>query len=196
MEQQDYTRLPPDLPEPEDDGAARDLPGRAMPAISLPATDGRHVSLADPGPGRTVLYVYPMIGQPGVPLPEGWDEIPGARGCTPESCGFRDLHAELLAAGAARVLGLSSQSTGRQAEAVSRLQLPFAILSDEELALIRALGLPAFTADGMTLYRRLTMIVAGGVIEHVFYPVFPPDKHAAEVLGWLQANPAASAASR
>jgi peroxiredoxin len=191
MEPQDFTRLPPDLPVPQDDGAARNLPGTAMPALTLRATDGREVLLADPGPGRTVLYVYPMIGQPGVALPDGWDQIPGARGCTPEACGFRDHHAELLAAGAARVFGLSSQSTEQQAEAVGRLHLPFAILSDQSLALAPALGLPTFAADGMTLYKRLTMIVTGGGIEHVFYPVFPPDQHAGEVLSWLRANPPA-----
>src|SRR5215470_14893334 len=166
-----------------------DLPGRAMPALSLPATDGRQVALDALGSGRTVVYIYPMTGRPGVDLPEGWDDIPGARGCTPESCGFRDLHAELLAAGAARVFGLSSQTSDYQREAVERLHLPFAMLSDEHLALAGALGLPTFTVDGMTLYRRLTMIISDGVIEHVFYPIFPPNQHAQEVLDWLHAHP-------
>jgi len=130
-----------------------------------------------------------MTGRPGVDLPEGWDDIPGARGCTPESCAFRNLHAELLAAGAAQVFGLSSQSSEYQREAVDRLHLPFAMLSDEPLALAGALGLPTFTVDGMTLYRRLTMIITDGVIEHVFYPIFPPDQHAQEVLDWLRAHP-------
>ena len=121
-------------------------------------------------------------------LPEGWDDIPGARGCTPESCAFRNLYTDLQAAGAAQVFGLSSQPTDYQAEAVDRLHLPFAMLSDERLALAGALGLPTFGVDGMTLYRRLTMIVAGGVIEHVFYPVFPPDQHAQEVLDWLRGH--------
>ena len=192
MEPQDFTRLPPDLPVPEDDGAASHLPGTAMPELTLPATDGSEVSLAGLGPGRAVLYVYPMIGRPGVALPDGWDQIPGARGCTPEACGFRDHHQELLAAGAARVFGLSSQSTEQQAEAAGRLHLPFAILSDQPLALGAALGLPTFVAGEMSLYKRLTMIVSGGSVEHVFYPVFPPDQHAGEVLGWLQANPAAA----
>jgi peroxiredoxin len=124
-----------------------------------------------------------------VDLPAGWDDIPGARGCTPQSCGFRDLHAELLAAGAAGLFGLSSQDTGYQAEAVARLHLPFALLSDQRLELAGALGLPTFEIAGMTLYRRLTMIVTAGAIEHVFYPVFPPDQHAQEVLGWLRAHP-------
>jgi peroxiredoxin len=160
-----------------------------MPALSLPATDGRQVALDALGSGRTVVYIYPMTGRPGVALPEGWDDIPGARGCTPESCGFRNLDAKLRAAGAAQVFGLSSQPTGYQAEAVDRLHLPFAMLSDERLALADALGLPTFTVDGMRLYRRLTMIITGGIIEHVFYPIFPPDQHAQEVLDWLRANP-------
>ena len=130
-----------------------------------------------------------MTGRPGVDLPEGWDDIPGARGCTPESCGFRDLMADLADAGAGRVFGLSSQSSDYQREAVSRLHLPFSMLSDEGLALAAALGLPTFEAGGMTLYRRLTMIITDGVIEHVFYPIFPPDQHAQEVLGWLRAHP-------
>ena len=188
MDAPDLLRLPGDLPVPADDGAASHLPGRAMPALRLPATDGRRVALDGLGSGRTVIYVYPMTGRPGVDLPPGWDDIPGARGCTPESCGFRDHHAELLAAGAQQVYGLSSQPSDYQAEAVDRLHLPFAMLSDERLALADALGLPTFSVDGMTLYRRLTMIVADGVIEHVFYPVFPPDQHAQEVLDWLRAN--------
>ena len=181
--------LPPGLPVPEDDGAADHLPGRPMPALTLPATDGSQVQLAALGAGRTVIYLYPMTGRPGVDLPAGWDDIPGARGCTPESCGFRDLMADLAGAGAARVFGLSSQSTGYQREAVSRLHLPFSMLSDERLALAGALGLPTFQAGGMTLYRRLTMIITDGVIEHVFHPIFPPDQHAQEVLDWLRAHP-------
>jgi peroxiredoxin len=185
----DYLGLPPDLPVPVDDGAASHLPGRAMPAITLARSDGGEVRLADLGTGRTVLYLYPMTGRPGTPLPTGWNEIPGARGCTPESCGFRDHHAELRAAGAARVFGVSSQSSDYQREAAERLRLPFPLLSDEALAAADALGLPTFTVDGLRLYRRLTMIVTGGVIELVFYPVFPPDRHAAEVLAWLRGHP-------
>ncbi|HEV3291833.1 MAG TPA: peroxiredoxin [Streptosporangiaceae bacterium] len=189
MEAPDLLSLPAGLPVPADDGAADHLPGQPMPALSLPATDGSQVALAALGEGRTVVYLYPMTGRPGVDLPEGWDDIPGARGCTPESCAFRDLMAELRAAGAARVFGLSSQSSDYQREAVSRLHLPFSMLSDEGLALAGALGLPTFQVAGMTLYRRLTMIITGGVIEHVFYPVFPPDRHAQEVLDWLRAQP-------
>ena len=188
MDAPDLLRLPEGLPVPVDDGAASHLPGRAMPALSLPATDGRQVALDALGGGQTVVYIYPMTGRPGVELPPGWDDIPGARGCTPESCGFRNLHTELLAAGAAQVFGLSSQSSEYQREAVDRLHLPFAMLSDEHLALAGTLGLPTFTVDGMTLYRRLTMVITDGAIEHVFYPVFPPDQHAQEVLDWLRAH--------
>jgi peroxiredoxin len=185
----DYTTLPDDLPEPIDDGAADHLSGTPMPALTLPATDGTQVRLDEPRPGRTVLYLYPMTGEPGTPLPDGWNEIPGARGCTPESCGFRDHHAELAQAGAPTVFGLSSQSTEYQADLARRLALPFPILSDESLELARLLTLPTFETAGMRLYRRLTMIIADATIERVFYPVFPPDRHAAEVLGWLVTNP-------
>ena len=185
----DYSTLPDDLPEPTDDGAADHLPGAPMPALTLPATDGAEVRLDEPRPGRTVLYLYPMTGEPGTALPDGWNEIPGARGCTPESSGFRDHHAELTRASAPTVFGLSSQSTEYQTELARRLRLPFPILSDESLALGERLTLPTFETAGMRLYRRLTMIIADATIEHVFYPVFPPDRHAAEVLGWLVANP-------
>jgi peroxiredoxin len=185
----DYTSLPSDLPAPEDDGAADHLVGLAMPQVTLSGTAGSRVALDALGPGRTVLYIYPLTGRPGVDLPDGWDAIPGARGCTPEACGFRDHHAELRDAGAAAVFGLSAQSTGYQAELVERLDLPFEILSDPALELADALRLPTFTADGNRLYKRLTLVVAGGRIEHAFYPIFPPDEHAAEVLGWLREHP-------
>jgi peroxiredoxin len=181
----DYMSIPADLPVPDDDGAADHLPGMTMPHIVLASTGGRDVALDQLGPGRAVLYIYPMTGQPGVDLPEGWNEIPGARGCTPEACGFRDHHAELAAAGATTVYGLSSQSTAYQAELAERLGLPFEILSDTGHELGKALDLPTFTSAGELLYKRLTMIVADGRIEHVFYPIFPPDEHAAEVLDWL-----------
>ena len=183
--------LPADLPVPEDDGAADHLPGLTLPAVELASTAGGAVSLDGLGRrlARTVLYVYPMTGRPGAVLPEGWDSIPGARGCTPESCGFRDHHADLAAAGA-DVYGLSSQSTADQAEAAERLHLPFPLLSDEATALAQPpLCLPTFEAGGLLRYRRLTLVIAAGRIEHVFYPVFPPDGHAAEVLAWLQKSP-------
>jgi peroxiredoxin len=185
----DVTNLPADLPVPEDDGGARHLPGARLPALTLEATDGRQVRLDQVGQGRWVLFVYPRTGRPGVALPEGWDEIPGARGCTPEACGFRDNLEALRAAGAEEILGLSAQDTDYQREAVDRLRLPYALLSDAGLALGEALGLPTFTAGGMTLYKRLTMVVSGAAVEHVFYPVFPPDTHADEVLAWLRSAP-------
>jgi peroxiredoxin/DNA-binding transcriptional MerR regulator len=180
-----YPYVPADLPVPVDDGAAGHLPGLRLPALTLPGTAGGPVRLQALGAGRTVLYVYPLTGRPGIDLPEGWAAIPGARGCTPEACGFRDHHDDLLAAGADRVFGLSSQDTGYQREVVQRLGLPFQMLADPGMRLVTELGLPTFSAGGMTLYKRLTLIVSGSVVEHVFYPVFPPGEHARQVLLWL-----------
>ena len=184
-----FEQLPTGLPVPVDDGAAAHLRGRTLPGLRLPATTGGEVDLGALR-GRTVLYIYPRTGVPGEPLPTGWDSIPGARGCTPETCAFRDHHAELRAAGAA-VLGLSAQPPAEQAEAAGRLGLPFPLLSDPELRLAAELDLPTFGVDAMVLYRRLTLVVDDGVIDHVFYPVFPPDGHAAEVLEWLRSQPVA-----
>jgi peroxiredoxin len=189
----DYQQLPSNLPVPQDDGAADHLPGAAMPALVLHDTGGNEVALDQLGPGRTVVYLYPLSGRPGVDLPNGWDTIPGARGCTPEACGFRDHHADLKAAGAHAVYGLSSQSTDYQAELADRLGLPSSILSDPELALVGALDLPTFEASGERLFSRLTLIVTDGRIEHAFYPIFPPDQHAAEVLEWLRGRAAVEA---
>jgi peroxiredoxin len=187
----DPNALPADLPEPVDDGAARHLPGTVMPAIALPSTRGgsMRVDRVPQGHTRLIIYAYPRTARPGAPSPPGWDQIPGARGCTPESCGFRDHATELAAAGAA-VAGLSTQDTAYQREAAERLRLPFSLLSDEQLELATALGLPTFEVDGIgVLLRRLTLVVgAGGVIEHVFYPVFPPDEHAEQVLAWLRSG--------
>lgn len=183
-----YENLPGDLPVPENDGAADHLPGMALPAVTLPTTDGSTVDLAGLGDGRSVVYVYPMTGEPGTPLPDGWDAIPGARGCTPESCGFRDHFDDLKHAGAERVYGLSSQDSAYQAELSQRLDLPFTILSDSRLRLADLMQLPTFEVNGKPLYKRLTVIVSGGRVEHVFYPIFPPDRHANEVLNWLRAN--------
>jgi peroxiredoxin len=181
----DPTVLPPDLPVPLDDGAADHLLGAAVPDVALPSTDGRSIGLTASRAERTVVYAYPRTGRPGVePLVSDWDLIPGARGCTPESCGFRDHHAELLALGA-DVAGLSTQTTEDQREAVERLGLPFQLLSDADLRLVRALRLPTFEVAGQTLLKRLTFVVRDGRIEHVWYPVFPPDSHAAEVVAWL-----------
>jgi peroxiredoxin len=179
--------LPPDLPVPPDDGAARHLAGMKLPAIALAATDGSVVDLASLA-GRTVIYVYPRTGQPGVPLPEGWDAIPGARGCTPQSCSFRDRFAELKALGVAHLFGLSTQDTDYQREAAERLHLPFAILSDAGLGLTRALDLPTFTVAGMILLKRMVLVIDDGTITKVFYPVFPPNESAGAVVAWLSAS--------
>jgi peroxiredoxin len=179
--------LPPDLPVPQDDGRARHLTGAKLPNIDLPATDGRTVNLSKLK-GRTVLYIYPRTGVPGVDAPPGWDQIPGARGCTPQSCGFRDHFAELKALGVAHVFGLSTQDTAYQSEAAARLHLPFAILSDAALDFASSLHLPLFMTSGMTLLARMALVIEDGVIVKVFYPVFPPDQNAAEVIAWLRGN--------
>jgi peroxiredoxin len=180
--------MPTGLPIPEDDGAAAHLPGARMPRLRLPATDGSLFPVGRPPVGfdRLVLYAYPRTGRPGEdPLTADWDQIPGARGCTPESCGFRDHAAELARLGAA-VVGLSTQPTDYQREAVERLRLPFPLLSDAKLRLAGVLQLPTFQAGGQALLKRLTLVVRDGHVEKVFYPVFPPDGHAEEVLGWIQ----------
>ncbi len=160
----------------------------SVPSIALPATDGSTLDLSAL-PGRVVLYAYPRTGRPGEPNPDGWEAIPGARGCTPQSCAFRDHFAELQSLGVDHVFGLSAQDAPYQREAAERLHLPFPLLSDEHLTLTQALRLPTFTTHGMTLLRRLTLILRDGVIEHVFYPVFPPDRNAADVAAWLRAHP-------
>jgi peroxiredoxin len=171
------------LPEPVDDGACDHLPGMRLPSVPLTSTAGDEVDLSALN-GKTVVYCYPLTGRPGRDLPPGWDDIPGARGCTPQSCAFRDHHAELKELGA-RVFGLSTQDTAYQREAAERLHLPFPLLSDEKLEFARALELPTFEAEGMTLITRLTMIIEDGQIRKVFYPVFPPGRNAEDVLGWL-----------
>jgi peroxiredoxin len=180
--------LPANLPRPKDDGGARHLEGMAIPDLALPSTSNRQVNLSKIPAPRMVIYAYPMTGRPDRKLPVGWDDIPGARGCTPETCGFRDHHKD-LATLHAEVFGVSTQDTPYQTEMVKRLEVPFEVLSDEHFALTRALKLPTFTVDGMTLLKRLTLIVKNGRIEHVFYPVFPPDKHADEVIAWLKKHP-------
>jgi peroxiredoxin len=169
-----------------DDGAAAHLVGTAIPPIALPATDGTQVTLASI-PGYAVVFAYPRTGRPGEPsLTEDWDQIPGARGCTPQTCGFRDLHAEFAALGA-RVFGLSTQDSAYQSEMINRLAVPFPVLSDAQLALARALRLPTFTVAGHTLLKRLAWIQRNGTVQRVFYPVFPPDRNADEVLVALRA---------
>jgi peroxiredoxin len=176
------------IPAPEDDGGARHLTGMAVPDVALAATDGTQVSLAKVA-GRVVVFAFPRTGVPGQisPVPD-WDMIPGARGCTPQACAFRDLHKELTAAGTARVFGLSTQDAAYQREAVQRLHLPFPLLSDEHLALATALRLPLMQAGGMTLIKRLALVIDDGRIAKVFYPVFPPDRNAGDVLAWLERN--------
>jgi peroxiredoxin len=183
---QSFTALPKDLPIPIDDGACNHLPGLALPSINLSATSGRTVNLAIL-PGGVVIYCYPMTGRPGVPLPDGWDQIPGARGCTPQSCAFRDHYQELTALNA-QVFGLSTQTTEYQREAAERLHLPFELLSDSSLQFANALRLPTFDVEGMRLIKRITLIARDGKIVKHFYPVFPPDKNAEDVVAWLQSN--------
>src|SRR4051794_28352444 len=177
----DYRALPPELPVPVDDGAADHLPGMRMPDLALPSTQGE---LRLDGPGRLVLYVYPRTGVPGEPLLEGWDAIPGARGCTPQSCAFRDHEAELRELGA-RVVGMSAQTLEAQREFAAREHIPYPLIADPELRLAEALRLPTFGVEDMTLYRRITLVADDGAIAKVFYPVFPPDRNAADVVAWL-----------
>ncbi len=175
------------IPAPADDGAARHLPGMKVPSVPLPATDGTTVDLSLL-PGIVVVFAYPRTGRPGIANPEGWDLIPGARGCSPQSCAFRDQFGELTALGVGRLFGLSTQSTEYQCEAAERLHLPFPILSDVKFRFADSLRLPTFETSGMRLLKRLTLVVSDGVIEHVFYPVFPPDRNASDVAKWLAAR--------
>jgi peroxiredoxin len=178
--------LPANLPVPENDGACDHLLGKAAPALTLPSSRVS-VSLAAFAAGRGVLYIYPHTATPGRPVPEDWDAIPGARGCTPQSCGFRDHAAELEALGA-RVAGLSAQTLAEQEEVTQRLRLPYPVIADPELRLARELDLPTFTFGGAELYKRVTLVFERGVVAGVFYPVFPPDLNAAEVVAWLRAR--------
>jgi peroxiredoxin len=186
----DYTQLPPDLPVPEDDGAADHLPCLEIPpGLSLPSTQGGEIDLAAAasGSGTLVAYVYPRTGVPGEPSPAGWDDIPGARGCTPQSCAFRNSLAEFRDLGAS-VLGISAQAPAEQAEFAEREHIPFPLLADPGLKLAVTLRFPTFEVEAMTLYRRLTLVAREGRIVKAFYPVFPPDRNAAEVLGWLRGD--------
>jgi peroxiredoxin len=182
--QDNLYELPKDLPIPLDDGACDHLPGMQLPSIPLMSTKGRVVDLAKIS-GRTVVYCYPRTGRLDKDPPQGWNEIPGARGCTPQSCAFRDHYQEVRMLGA-EVFGLSTQDSNYQKEAVERLHLPFPLLSDENLIFTKAVNLPTFEVEAMTLIKRLTLIIRNGFVEHVFYPVFPPDKNADEVIGWLR----------
>jgi peroxiredoxin len=183
----DYTSLPHGLPIPEDDGGVGHLPGLTVPSLALPAAGGGELDLARLASGLLVAYLYPRTGTPGVALPAGWDDIPGARGCTPQNCAYRDALAELDALGAT-VVGVSAQSGDEQAEFAAREHIPFPLLSDPSLRLSAALGLPTFEVAGQTLYKRLTVVAERGEIVKAFYPVFPPDRDAAEVIAWLRAR--------
>src|SRR6201746_1304127 len=177
------------IPAPTDDGAAAHLVGMTIPRLGLMATDDSSVTLSSL-PGRTVVFAYPRTGEPGkISLVDDWDMIPGARGCTPQTCAFRDLFAELKAAGARHVFGLSTQDNVYQTEMASRLHLPFPVLSDEKLALTCALNLPTMDVAGLTMIKRLALILHDARITHVFYPVFPPDSNAGDVLAWLKKHP-------
>lgn len=183
----DPTQLPPDLPRPEDDGACDHLIDRPLHSLALPSTKGETFDIAT-SPGRWVVYCFPKAGQPDVPLPDGWDDIPGARGCTPQSMAFRDQYDDIRALHA-EVVGISTQGPDVQNEIATRLALPFPLLSDEELAFARSLDLPTFEVDGLPMIKRLTLIVTEGMIDHVIYPVFPPNKAAEEAIVWLLAHP-------
>jgi peroxiredoxin len=184
---QNFTELPKDLPIPIDDGACDHLPGLSLLSMDLPSTSGRTINLATL-PGWVVIYCYPMTGRPGVPLPDGWDQIPGARGCTPQSCAFRDHYQELTALNA-QVFGLSTQTTEYQREAAERLHLPFELLSDSLLQFANALNLPTFEIEGMRLIKRVTLIARNGKIVKYFYPIFPPDRNVADVIEWFRTAP-------
>lgn len=183
---QTLTELPEGLPAPSDDGGCDHLLGARLPPVALPSTQGGSVDLSRLA-GTVVTYCYPMTGRPGVPLPEGWDLIPGARGCTPQACAFRDVYAEIREAGA-KVYGMSTQDAGYQREAASRLHLPFPLLSDADLTFSGALRLPMMDVQGMRFIKRLTFITTDGVIGKTFYPVFPPDRNAIDVLQWLRGH--------
>lgn len=183
----DYLTLPENLPRPVDDGGADHLPGTAMPAVSLPATAGGDLDLSELAQDLLVAYLYPRTGTPGQPLPTGWDDIPGARGCTPQSCAYRDALARFEELGAT-LIGISSQSAEEQAEFAARERIPYPLLSDPGLRLSERLGLPTFEVEGMRLYRRLTLVAEAGTIVTAFYPVFPPDRDASTVLAWLRSR--------
>lgn len=193
MRQRDLHTLPDNLPVPTDDGACDHLPGTNLPSIKLNSTGGQPIDLAHLR-GRTVVYVYPRTGRPDQPGSVAWDAIPGARGCTPQSCGFRDHAAQLRAAGASAIFGLSTQTTEYQREVVERLHLPFPLLSDSHLAFTRALRLPTFEfepyeSESSTHLKRMALVIRDGRIEKAFYPVFPPDRNAEDVIKWLSTNP-------
>ncbi len=179
-----FTNLPSNLPVPQDDGASSHLLGKSLPNIILHSTSDKQVNISNIE-GKVVFYCYPMTGQPGIKLPDGWDSIPGARGCTPQSCSFRDHYQELQAL-STQVYGISTQESTAQTEAVKRLHLPFELLSDADFELTTALQLPTFEVENKRLIKRLTLIIQEGKIVKVFYPVFPPNQNARDVVEWLK----------
>ncbi len=179
--------LPDNLPVPEDDSACTHLEGSRVPAIALVTTNNRKVDLSSES-GITVVYFYPMTGSPDSPPMIGWNEIPGARGCTPQTCAFRDHYAELKELGAIHVFGASSQPLAEQKATVERLHLPFELLNDSAFEFANALRLPTFEYEKLKLIKRLTLIINHGTILKVFYPVFPPNENAAEVIAWFKSN--------
>ena len=183
LDKVDWSKLTP----PDDDRGADHLTDARLPSTALQSTPGKTVDLSTL-PGRSVIYIYPMTGRPDKPLPDGWDSIPGARGCTPQSCAFRDHMHELTALGVDHLFGLSTQNTVYQQEAVDRLHLPYQLLSDEKLQLQHALNLPTLIVEGNTLLKRLTLLIDNGSITHHFYPVFPPDQNVADVIQWISNN--------
>ena len=183
--------LPTDLPRPVDDGACAHLAGFRIPSVELPATNGEPVDLSRLA-GRIIVFCYPRTGRPDEPVPKSWDAIPGARGCTPQACSFRDSYQALIDAGADQIFGLSTQDSDYQKEAAERLHLPYSLLSDNKLLLSRALRLPTFDFANMTLIKRTTLIIDKAVISKLFYPVFPPDESANETLAWLKEHPVAA----
>jgi len=185
---QGYSELPPDLPVPTDDGACDHLLGADLPDLTLISTEGPPVNLRDDAEGILVLYLYPRTARPGEALPPGWDSIPGARGCTPQSCSFRD-HAGRFTELRATVMGVSSQTTDEQRDFARRMHIPFALLSDPDLRLATELQLPTFEAGGMRLFKRVTLVAERTTIVKVFYPVYSPDRNAEEVIDWLSARP-------
>jgi peroxiredoxin len=179
-----YDILPEGLPVPADDGQATHLTGMRFPNVTLQCTNGKHFHLNHE---KLVVYIYPLSGQPNVALPEGWDEIPGARGCTPQACDFSDHHQQFENLNT-QVFGLSTQTTEYQLALKTRLHLPFDLLSDVDMKLKQNLNLPTFKAGNLTLYKRLTLVIEQAIIKKVFYPVFPPNQHAAQVLDWLKSH--------
>jgi peroxiredoxin len=184
----DLRQVPGDLPIPDADGAAAHLTNEAVPSVALAASTGESIDLAGtPGDRTLVVYVYPKTGVPGEALPHGWDRIPGARGCTPQSCAFRDSAGELTRLGAT-VFGLSAQPLEEQQEFARRERIPYPLLNDSGFRMVEELGLPTFSANGVRYYRRLTFIARRGRISRVFYPVFPPQDNAADVIAWIRAQ--------